>query len=365
MRLAVSGCVHGCLNRLYDRCLQQKVDVLLCTGDFQGMRDVSDLASMAVTSHDKLKLGDFYSYFIGEKTAHVLTLVVGGNHENSTFFCQMKDGGWLAPNIFFIGFSGIYKLGDLTIAGLSGIHKSYDYNKGYHERFPLNESDKRSIYHIREFECSKISSYNGKIDILLTHDWPLDITFHGDASQLFRIKPQIREDAVNHRLGSPGISNIIQGKKPTFCFASHHHIKWGCTVRHADGSSSEFLALNHFERFPDKSFHVFDVDSSDSTLCYDPQWLAILKKSESMFPNFKNTSFSDQQFVVSKDEVDSIEKLFPQFEIPFNWEALLSVEPNPQTVELRSRLQLPGNPWESHYWTCETLKSDLVKFSPL
>jgi len=51
-----------------------------------------------------------------------------------------------------MGASGVVRFGSLKIAGLSGIYKGYNYNKGYFEKFPYNDNDIRSIYHVREFE---------------------------------------------------------------------------------------------------------------------------------------------------------------------------------------------------------------------
>lgn len=39
-------------------------------------------------------------------------------------------GGWAAPQIYFLGFAGVIKFGNIRIGGLSGIYKSHDYNRG-------------------------------------------------------------------------------------------------------------------------------------------------------------------------------------------------------------------------------------------
>lgn len=36
----------------------------------------------------------------------------------------------MAPNIYFLGFAGVIKFGNIRIGGLSGIYKEYDYHKG-------------------------------------------------------------------------------------------------------------------------------------------------------------------------------------------------------------------------------------------
>ena len=72
-----------------------QVELLLCCGDFQALRTADDFASLAVPAKYR-QLGDFSAYFRGEKTAPVLTLFVGGNHEASNYL-QVGDqegGGW-------------------------------------------------------------------------------------------------------------------------------------------------------------------------------------------------------------------------------------------------------------------------------
>lgn len=54
MKIAVEGCAHGELDKIYEcvETLQEKegfrIDVLICCGDFQSVRNKNDLKAMAV-----------------------------------------------------------------------------------------------------------------------------------------------------------------------------------------------------------------------------------------------------------------------------------------------------------------------------
>lgn len=85
----------------------------------------------AMSVPDKYKqLGEFCKYFTGEKRAPLLTIFIGGNHEASNYLRELFYGGFAAPNIYFLGTTGVIDLvieqdgkehESLTIAGISGI----------------------------------------------------------------------------------------------------------------------------------------------------------------------------------------------------------------------------------------------------
>lgn len=119
------GCSHGEIQRIYERIesiendKDIKIDLLLCCGDFQSVRNEHDLESMA-RSKDYHDMGTFHQYYDGERIAPVLTIFVGGNHEASNYLQELPFGGWVAPNIYYLGYAGCVKVNGLRIGGMSG-----------------------------------------------------------------------------------------------------------------------------------------------------------------------------------------------------------------------------------------------------
>ena len=56
---------------------------------------------MFFTSNDPLAVD--IRYYSGEKKAPILTIVIGGNHEASNYMQELPYGGWLAPDIYYLG----------------------------------------------------------------------------------------------------------------------------------------------------------------------------------------------------------------------------------------------------------------------
>ena len=121
----------------------------------QAVRNTYDLDCMSVPMKYR-EIGDFHEYYSGRRKAPYLTIFVGGNHEASNHLFELYYGGWVAPNIYYMGAANVLHLGPLRIAGLSGIWKGYNYNKPHHERLPYNQDDVKSAYHVRELDVRKL-----------------------------------------------------------------------------------------------------------------------------------------------------------------------------------------------------------------
>ena len=67
VRIGVQGCCHGNLDKIYETLAVYKekngksVDLLLCCGDFQALRNTTDYETMAVPPKYR-DMGSFYKY---------------------------------------------------------------------------------------------------------------------------------------------------------------------------------------------------------------------------------------------------------------------------------------------------------------
>eukprot|EP01094_Clydonella_sp_ATCC50884_P022659 TRINITY_DN5257_c0_g1_i1.p1 TRINITY_DN5257_c0_g1~~TRINITY_DN5257_c0_g1_i1.p1 ORF type:complete len:322 (+),score=48.29 TRINITY_DN5257_c0_g1_i1:105-1070(+) len=255
MHVAVIGCAHGELEKIYDSVEHISsrhglhIDIIVCCGDFQAVRTEEDLRSLNCPQKYK-RMNSFVKYFNGEKRAPILTLFVGGNHEASSHAFELPYGGWAAPNIYYLGHANVVRFGGLRIAGISGIFKEYSYRKGRFEKPPFNNKDIVSVYHQREIDVFRLCQTTPNVDILLSHDWPRGITRFGDANRLFRQKKHLMADAQSNALGSRAVELLMYRLRPRFQFAAHLHCKFAAVVPHTEQQGGEgngvtrFLALD-------------------------------------------------------------------------------------------------------------------------
>ncbi|KAH9302042.1 hypothetical protein KI387_013625, partial [Taxus chinensis] len=289
--IAVEGCAHGDLDNIYAT-LQRleeseniKIDLLICCGDFQAVRNENDLDSMACPVNFRT-MNTFWKYYSGEEVAPVPTLFIGGNHEASNYLWELYYGGWVAPKIFFMGFAGVIKFGSVRIGGLSGIFKAHDYYSGHYERAPYNKSDIRSIYHIREYDVHKLKQIKEPLDIFISHDWPRGITAFGNSKKLLRDKPFFESEVKQGTLGSRAAEELLKQLKPSYWFSAHLHTKFAALVQHGeDGPVTKFLALD--KCLPGRNFlQVLEIesDAGPHEIHYDEEWLAITRAYNPVLP---------------------------------------------------------------------------------
>jgi len=276
--VAVQGCSHGELDSIYEALnayraqkltsstnnnvpITKNIDVLLCCGDVQTLRNTNDFHSLNVPPKYKT-MGDFHAYYSGQKVAPILTIMIGGNHESSNYLQELHYGGWVAPNIYYLGAAGVVNvckrnvstntISSIRIAGLSGIYNSRHYKLGRFEIPPYDQGGLRSVYHTREVDVKRLQglatttttavpSSSANFDIMISHDWPRGIAYHGNLPQLLRKKPYFKQEIEDNELGSPANEVLLNTLKPKYWFAAHLHVKFEALVRHNDDNDKKSL----------------------------------------------------------------------------------------------------------------------------
>jgi len=298
VHIAVEGCCHGELDKIYSlidnarRLRGRQVDVLLICGDFQGVRNQSDLQCLAVPEKYR-SLNSFHEYVNGSKVAPVLTIIIGGNHEASNILQNLYYGGWIAPNIYFLGYAGVVCINDsIKIGGLSGIYNSNHYHNTHFEVPPYSPDALRSVYHVRELEIFRLAQYTAQypqslqpvrgtsgyhrspIDVFLSHDWPQHIWEYGDMNYLLKVKPYFRKDIETHQLGSPVLmTQVLRRLRPRYWFAAHLHVKFGAVVPHVDidGPAERTPSLPGKRKFDDLAVANVNTSGSFDTVFEDEE----------------------------------------------------------------------------------------------
>ncbi|KAL7461690.1 hypothetical protein ACHAXS_002104 [Conticribra weissflogii] len=241
--------------------------------------------------------------------------MIGGNHESSNYLQELYYGGWVAPNIWYMGAAGVInvcknigigqnirQIAKLRISGLSGIYNSHHYSLGRFEMPPYDKGSLRSVYHIRHVDVQRLkalgnadsinqhksvdlTNVNKTIDIMVSHDWPRGIAYHGNTSQLLRRKPFFRGEVESNTLGNPANEMLLHELKPRYWFAAHLHVKFEATVKH---NSVE-------EKSPDDNVG----SSATPTLASAPSNSATqfhgLESNEGVCPNSFNTESLTEQ----------------------------------------------------------------------
>ncbi|KAG7157311.1 lariat debranching enzyme A-like isoform X2 [Homarus americanus] len=337
MYIAVEGCSHGELDTIYNSVvrLEQihgfKVDLLLCCGDFQSVRNEQDLKCMACPVK-YMEMHDFYKYHSGEKKAPMLTIFIGGNHEASNYLQEFPYGGWVAPNIYYLGYAGVVRFGGLRIGGLSGIYKGPDFLKGHYEKPPYSGDSIRSVYHVRNLEVFRLKQLSGESDIFMSHDWPRGIYHHGPKEKLMKWKQHFRSEIENNTLGSRAAEDLLKKIRPKYWFSGHLHVKFPAVLRHKDENTqkvkvTKFLALD--KCLPRRDFlQVIEVPSTQPLeISYDAEWLTILRLTNHLLSVGTQTVYMPgpggserYQFTPTKEEIEeTIQMMNGNLRIPNNF----------------------------------------------
>lgn len=291
INIIVTGCIHGCLDKMYSdiqdysSSKKLKIDLVLCTGDFESIRSENDLNFLACPEKYR-EMGDFHKYYTNKVKAPYLTIFIGGNHEASNYLEQNYYGGWVTSNIYYLGRSGVINVKGIRIAGVSGIFNQYDYFRGNFEKNDDDiKCDKKTIFHLREFEIAKMSHMKNKIDIFMTHDWPTNLIKEEDKEKIYKQYPHNKQGIIDGTIGSFPGEFILRYLKPNFFICGHMHYYYSNII-----NDTEIFA---FDKCVDKRKYfgfiqvkksIEEMDLNDE-IYIDPEWMAITNAFNEYQPN--------------------------------------------------------------------------------
>ena len=282
INIIVTGCIHGSMDKMYKDIQEYsstnklKIDLVLCTGDFESIREEKDLNFLACPEKYR-EMGDFHKYYTSKAKVPYLTIFIGGNHEASNYLEQNYYGGWVAPNIYYLGRSGVINVKGIRIAGVSGIFNKYDYFRG---NFEKNEddikSDKKTIFHLREFEIAKISHLKNHVDIFMTHDWPTNLIKEEDKEKIYKLYPHNKEGIIEGTIGSFPGEFILRYLKPNYFICGHMHFYYSNIIDDTQVYAfDKCVGKRQYFGFIQVKKSIEEIDINDDDIYIEPEWMAI------------------------------------------------------------------------------------------
>lgn len=308
MRIAVQGCCHGELKQVFQRVAQlhakEPIDLLLILGDFQSIRDEKDFQSISIPRKYQ-KFGDFKEYYYNDDLKPpVLTLFIGGNHESMRHLMLLPHGGFVSRDIFYMGYSNVLWYRGVRIGSLSGIWKKWDYHKDRPSWETLEtgqwSSRVRELYHVRSSDLTPLFMLKEPLDLMLSHDWPTGVVYHGNTQELLKKKPFFEKDVRMNQLGSPINWKLLRQLKPKWWLSAHLHVKYEATVKH-----NKRKKKNDDEVDLDLSSDEESKESQTKFLALDKclprrEWLDVINvEPDTSHPSweYKDTLYWDPEFV--------------------------------------------------------------------
>ena len=339
LNIIITGCIHGSMDKMYkdiqdyEKEHKKKIDLILCTGDFECMRNEYDLKFLSCPEKYR-EMGNFHEYYNSKKIAPYLTIFIGGNHEASNYLEENYYGGYVAQNIYYLGRSGVINVKGLRIGGISGIFNKFDYFKGHFEKKENDiMGDKKSVFHLREFEIAKMSHMKNKIDIFMTHDWPTNFVNEKDYNNIFKIKPHFKQDIIGGTLGSFPGEFILKHLKPHYFICGHMHFHYTNIINDTKiYAFDKCLKNRHFFDLIEVKQSINSIDKGDNDIYIDPEWMAITNAFNNYFPS-ENKYYSFLNIFEENSQLLYQQLVLNKIKFKNKYENILNVENNGIEIE--------------------------------
>lgn len=349
LRVAVQGCSHGELNNIFRELRncnnENKIDLLILLGDFQSIRGPDDFKSISIPPKYQ-RMGDFHKYYSGELKAPIPTIFIGGNHESMRHLMSLPYGGYVASNIYYLGYSNVIWYRGIRIGSLSGIWKEWDVDRPRMNLKQLEEinweCNIKNLYHVRKTDLIPLFMIKKPMNLMLSHDWPSDIAYYGDTKSLLKKKPFFKKDVETGNLGSPANWMLLQRIKPTWWLSAHLHVKFEAVVLHEQliptTKNNDEIELDLSDEEDEENLSTSPLDHKSVTkfLALDKclpkrKWLEIIEIEQDLsHPSSDNLHFYwDQEFIENLQYIETNKDNLKA--IPFNkldWDYIISQKHN-------------------------------------
>ena len=282
-KIFVTGCLHGSWDLLIDTVEEKiksgmNIELILVTGDCQTFRTEEDMESFSAPLKYHV-MGSFYKIANGERKVPCLTIIIGGNHEAADLLFQLPFGGFIAPNVYYVGRAAQLLVGDINITGISGIYSAQEFFNPVHESFPLRSvADIHTNYHLRAFTDFQLFGLT-KSQIVMSHDWPSTIPMNYSTPFFKQKRHDLVESDQNGTFGLPNGITLMNKIKPHSWFASHHHF----TMDYQINEITHFYALPKPTRYD--WYLIADVEGKIGELKISGEWISILQATNDLMEN--------------------------------------------------------------------------------
>jgi len=208
-RFALVGDIHGNFEVLAEaldaaRGRWGQLDVVLAVGDVEPNRGFEDHLGVVGPPRYR-KVGDFPRILKGEIDLGVPLYFIAGNHDPYPALDEAGAGEW-APGVWWLGRWGITKIRDVNVGFLSGI-----YSPKYSDLLEpkRDHAKQRTYWHRSELEhlTRAARRYHGRVDVLLTHDWP-----SGAGT-----------NRAGQPVGDPSMRQLVEKLRPRIHACGHMH----------------------------------------------------------------------------------------------------------------------------------------------
>ena len=227
----------------WEKSRKKSLDFVLQVGDFEPHCDEADLATMAAPAKYR-DLGDFPVFARGAAQFPWPLYFIGGNHEPYGFLETLPDGGEIATDCHYIGRANAVQIGELKVAGLSGIFQPHLFSETRPNIAQFGSKSNKDWIGWNESDIEKLLNL-GRADILLLHEWPIEFS---DNQRHFA-------DAAARQW----IELALESLRPQLIFCGHLHWRARSAIR-VGGADVPVNCLAQVSRGRD-SFAVYEKEN--------------------------------------------------------------------------------------------------------